>query len=70
MIRKEYVIILRQNKKYNLWEAEFTAEDAAEVIEAFGVNTLPTPFTLAMEGENVKQYIQARNPDKIIRLEI
>ena len=63
------MIILRRNKAENLWQAEFTAEDAADVLEAFGVNILPTPFTLATEGENVKRYIQARNPNTIVRLE-
>jgi len=48
------------------WVAVFSDESHA-IKELFGTNTLPTPFSAEQGHEIVQEYIQARNPDKIVK---
>ena len=42
------------------WHATFHGD--TRVLEAFGTNTLPTPFTALVDAETVIATLEARNP--------
>lgn len=50
-------------KRGDAWIARFTGEHAATIIELFGSDTVPTPYTLATPCAAVVAEIKARNPE-------
>jgi hypothetical protein len=60
------VITLYPDRPSNTWLARF--HDDPEVKGLFGDDVLPTAYTLAMPGAEVRREVQARNPGARVRL--
>ena len=61
----KHTITLTRNKGLNAWMATHTDP---KIIELFGGDTLATAYTLNMDGEEVRDFIQERNPDSLVVL--
>ena len=59
-------ITLRQQD--GIWVGEHTGPGSDEVVELFGTNTLPTPFTANMLGTVVQDAIRKLNPEHLVVL--
>ena len=49
------------------WLATFAGPQAPEIIDLFGTDTLPTPYTASTALATVIAEIQAKNPDAVVR---
>ena len=54
------------DKERHIW---MVRSDSPQTIESFGINTLPSAFTLNMPGVEVLAHIMALNPDKRVELQ-
>lgn len=48
------------------WHVRYSGAHRAEIVDLFGTDTLPTPFTDARPGEDVLARLQALNPDILV----
>ena len=49
------------------WLATFTGPHTANIVELFGVDTIPLPYTEQADADYVRSEIQASNPDVFVR---
>lgn len=63
------MIIIRRNLIEGIYEAQFTGPDSVKVRQAFGTDTLPTPFKLGFAPELVLAAIQGKNRNTEVVLE-
>jgi hypothetical protein len=58
-------------EKMRVWRGKdgwLVTTDSPETKRLFGTDTLPTPFTLAADGESVVNEIRRLNPDADVQL--
>jgi hypothetical protein len=55
-------IVLYKSVEAKCWMARFEGPCSEEIKLVFETDTLPTPFTLQAEPEDVRRELQQRNP--------
>ncbi len=54
----------------DVWEAQWSGPHVAKVVQLFGGDTLPTPFTAQAEPAKVFAAVKAKNPAVEVVLEL
>jgi len=57
------IVILLQGRT---WNAQFVGPHSAEIIELFGTDTIPTPFTSLTPVAEVVAEVRRRNPGVLV----